>query len=156
MKRPITGLFISLAFVFAAYGQEHPTEHPTEHPSEHSAAAQQVDKNTLAVAIERFVKEDAALKGGAFLVVDDKTGQVLQLSLHIVHRERLSRVGRYTYFACADFKTPAGKTYDLDIFMKGENAEHLTVTEISVHKEDGKERYTWTEKSGIWSKKKVK
>ena len=41
----------------------------------------------------------------------------------------------------------------LDIFLQGKNTDNLTVTEISVHKEDGKARYSWVEEDGIWVKK---
>ena len=50
-------------------------------------------------------------------------------------------------------ETFMSKVYDLDIFLHGTNTEDLTVTEISVHKEDGTARYGWKEKNGIWSKK---
>ena len=33
------------------------------------------------------------------------------------------------------------------------NNVNLTVTEISVHKEDGTARYGWQEENGIWAKK---
>jgi hypothetical protein len=36
--------------------------------------------------------------------------------------------------------------------MKGESVDELTPTEVSVHKEDGVERYTWVEKRGVWRK----
>ena len=86
----------------------------------------------------------------------DKTaGEPLVLTLLKVHKERLATVGEGVYFACADFVTPTGKIYDLDIFMQGPDKDHLAVTEISVHKEAGKARYTWYEKGGIWSKKSV-
>jgi hypothetical protein len=64
----------------------------------------------------------------------------------------LASLGNQTYFACADFKADNGKIYDLDVFMKGESVDELTPTEVSVHKEDGVERYTWVEKRGVWRK----
>ncbi len=72
-----------------------------------------------------------------------------------MHKDRLSRVGKEVYFACADFRTPAGKVYDLDIFMKGPAKDRLQVTEIAIHKEQGEPRYTWHEEGGIWKKKPV-
>jgi hypothetical protein len=135
-------------------GREHPAEHPREHPQGSQQAG--ISKDDLADAIQNYVKKEANLKGGFFLVYDKAVGRTLTLTLDRVHRERLSRVAADTYFACADFKTSEGKTYDLDIFMMGPSKDKLQVTEISVHKEDGKERYNWVEKNGVWSKVPLK
>ena len=135
-----------------SFAAEHPKEHPAEHPAK--GAKSEITKEELAVAIEDYVKKDSALKGGHFLVFDAKAGKPLTLSLLKVHKERLSPLGDGVYFACADFQTPAGKVYDLDIFMKSKDSDkhRLKVTEISVHKEAGVERYSWHEEGGIWKK----
>lgn len=112
-----------------------------------------VTKENLAEAIDAYAKKETALKGGSFLVYDSKTKKPLVLTLEKIHKDRLSRVGDEEYFACADFSTPGGKLYDLDIFMKGPDKEHLEVAAISIHKEDDKERYTWFEEEGTWKKK---
>jgi hypothetical protein len=130
--------------------QEHPGEHPQEHPAGTKKSG--LSTNDLAEAIQNYVKREAALKGGFFLVYDKGADRTLTLTLERVHRERLSRVAADTYFACADFKSAEGKTYDLDVFMRGPSKDALEVTEISVHKEDGKERYNWVERNGVWSK----
>ncbi len=142
----------ALALMLTPVLAEHPSEHPTEHPSDHGST---VSKENLAEAIEMYVSQEAEVKGGYFLVFDGKADKPLVLSLKKVHKERLSKVGKDTYFACADFVTPGGKAYDLDIFMKGADAENLVVTEVSVHKEDGKARYKWQQKRGVWKKKKL-
>ncbi len=134
---------------------EHPEEHAEEHPEEHHASVTrpEMSKEELAEAVQDYVARDSALKGGYFLVYDKEAGESLALSLLKVHKERLSTIGHGVYFACADFKTPEGKVYDLDIFMKGPDKDHLAVTEVSVHKEDGVERYTWYEEGGVWKKR---
>jgi hypothetical protein len=38
--------------------------------------------------------------------------------------------------------------------MKGQSADHLSVTKIIVHKEEGIERYGWREEDGTWVKVK--
>ena len=81
------------------------------------------------------------------MVIDPKTDTVLKLRLEKVHKERLSHIGKNIYFACADFNAESGKVYDLDIFLQGSNTDNLTVTEISVHKEDGIARYGWKEEN---------
>jgi len=71
-----------------------------------------------------------------------------------IQMDKLTGLGNDSYFACADFKASNGKVYDLDIFMNGESTDDLAVTEISVHKEEGVERYGWKEEGGVWVKVK--
>ncbi len=137
----------------ALLAQEHP-EHPEKSQAKPKAAG--VSMSDLADAITDYVKKDTALKGGFFLVYDPADTMPLALTLDHVHTERLSRVSEQTYFACADFKTTNGKVYDLDVFMRGPDKQSLEVKEISIHKKNGTERYTWYEQGGIWKKKPAK
>lgn len=160
--------FVALAVILfggqIARAGEHPHEHPSggekaEHPAKpaEEKKAASVSKEALAEAISTYVEKDADLKGGYFLVFDPVSKQPLALKLEKVHKDRLSQVDKNVYFACADFRTHDGKkVYDLDVFMRGPDKAHLKVTEISVHKEDGAERYGWVEKDGVWSKLPVK
>ena len=75
------------------------------------------------------------------------------MTLTKIHKERLSNIGGDTYFACADFSASNGNIYDLDIFMTGKSIDDLVVTEINVHKENGKARYQWENQKGILLKK---
>lgn len=143
-----------LGMSFSSTAGEHPSEHPSKKAKVKKEAG--INKEKLASAIKKYVEAEAKLKGGYFLVYDQKVRKPLVLKLVRVHKDRLSKIDRDIYFACADFKTPEGKIYDLDIFMKGTDVKNLKVTEISVHKEAEKPRYTWYEKKGIWNKKYVK
>jgi hypothetical protein len=139
-----------------AMAQEHP-EHPTEkehpeHPEEKAAANLTIDQ--LAQAINEYVAGDTQAKGGFFLVYDQVAKKPLVLSLDRVHEERLSALGGGVYFACADFNSLEGTTYDIDVFMK-ENEAGLEATEVHVHKVDGKPRYTWKEQGGVWVRANV-
>ena len=101
--------------------------------------------------IEKYIQQDVELKGG-FFVFDVKNDEILNLTLSKIHRERLSNIGKDTYFACADFQASNGKIYDLDVFMTGKSQDNLVVTEINVHKESGIARYGWQNRRGIWIK----
>ena len=127
-------------------------EHPTTTITPQIVQGEKITLQNLARAIKGFIEADISLRG-AFLVIDPKTEMVLKLKLEKVHKERLSHIGEDIYFACADFNADNGKLYDLDIFLHGTNTDNLTVTEISVHKEDGIARYGWQEENGIWVKK---
>jgi hypothetical protein len=146
-------LVAALAIAGWSYAAEHPAEHPAEHTAE--AAAPGITKDQLADAIRKYVEKDSKLKGGYFVVYDKKAQMPLALTLKKVHEDRLSTIGKGVYFFCADFETPAGKVYDLDIFMKGADKDHLKATKVLIHKEAGVERYTWYEEGGIWKKKFV-
>lgn len=147
----------------AEHPQEHPqekstTEQPQEHPEEHPVKMSKVavTKENLAAAIHDYVAKEMKKNDGAFLCVDDRTDDTLRLTLKKVHEERLATLGNDTYFACADFIREDGKVYDLDIFMSGKSMDKLVPTEVAVHKEDGVERYTWSEVEGVWKKVPVK
>ena len=142
-------LLASFCGMVIALGREHPNEHPSEHPKGEGG----LDKDELADAIAEYVQEKADEQGGYFIVTDDVTGEELKLILDKVHRKRLSKVGKNEYFACADFINTDGKVYDLDVFMKGTTKDDLEFSKFSVHKIDGKARYTWYQEGGVWKKK---
>ena len=130
----------------AALAQEHP-EHPKAGAKEPG-----LTKEQIGTAVKDWIGADAKLKGGYFLVWDGSAKKALALTMSKVHDDKLAMTAKDTYFACADFKAEDGTVYDLDIFMKGASAKALDATEVSVHKENGKERYGWKEEGGTWKK----
>jgi hypothetical protein len=137
-------------------GEEHPEGEGEEHPEEDEPPQQAVERVTvdeLAEAITEWVAAEAAANGGFLVIEHPDTGESLELTLEEVHRERLSRVGEQTYFACADFVDRDGVLYDLDVFMRGPNREALKTTEVTLHKEDGTARYAWYEEDGVWKRR---
>ena len=152
MKKKI--LFMVFVFSIVSAQGEHPSgsKKATASITPQIAQGEKITLQNLARAIESFVEADINLRG-AFLVIDPRTNEVLKLNLDKVHKERLSHIGDDVYFACADFNADNGTVYDLDIFLHGKNTDNLTVTEISVHKENGEARYGWQKQDGIWNKK---
>lgn len=136
--------------------EEHP-EHPKKGKQTEKRGSVPLGKEstltteTLAKEITEYVQNETKLKGGYFLVYDEKSKKPLQLALDKVHKDKLSKVDEDLYFACSDFKGTDGKMYDLDFFMRETNSG-LQVTELTVHKEDGKARYIWVEEEGIWKR----
>lgn len=129
-------------------------EHPKEHPSKGAVTetkGSDLTPEALAKEITQYVEKESKLKGRHFLFYDEKEEKPLVLSLDRVHKDKLSKVAEGTYFACSDFKSKDGKTYDLDFFLK-ETDSGLQVDEITVHKEDGKARYGWVEEKGVWKR----
>jgi hypothetical protein len=149
------GVASCLVLSAGALAQEHPSEHPksAEHPKGHSAG---VSKEELGTAIEAYIAGETAKGGGAWKIEDAEEKTTLMLTLDHVHKDKLTSTAKDTYFACADLKNADGHMYDLDVFMKGPDKDHLKVTEVSVHKKDGTERYTWKQKDGLWKKEPVK
>ena len=147
--RSLLLLLYSCLICTYTFAGEHP-EHP-EHPTQKSSV---IDAKAVGKAVAEFIISDSSLKGGKFLVYDVAASEVLQLNLLKIHMDRLTGIGNDTYFACADFQASNGKVYDVDIFMNGNSADDLGVTEINVHKEEGVERYGWSNKRGTWIKVK--
>lgn len=116
-------------------------------------AAREVTAQELANMVQRYVERQTTLQGGAFVYYDQETQKPLVLTLDKVHEDRLAKTGENSYFVCADFKSPEGKAYDLDFFLTGGGQRRPRVTEISIHKAEGRERYSWVEANGVWQKK---
>lgn len=169
MNRSVFALFVLAFFVVFSIGmgctyaqgedEGDSSGVSAEHPEHPAPAPEPLTVEDVARAVEQFVAGDADLKGGYFLVYDDVDKTALVLSLQKIHKDRLSKVGeedgKAVYFVCADFVTPLDKVYDLDMFMVGSTYDELTITEITVHKEEGVARYTWYEEDGIWKTKQV-
>jgi hypothetical protein len=138
--------------VSVSRGQEHP-----EHPGRKAKAESAVTLEDVAKRIESYVKQQS--RSGTFKVLDKQAGKQLSLTLDQVHRDRLSQVGPNMFFACADFKSADGKVYDLDFFVQGARKDRLRVLSdrTSIHKENGKERYTWAfdDEKKLWVQKPV-
>lgn len=145
----VSSLPLFLIASVKAVAQEHP-----EHPKSKKEATG-VSKTDLAAAIREWAEKGAAANGGWLKVDDPVQGKTLQLKLEKVHEERLAQVKPNEYFACADFVEKDGTKYDIDVFMQGKTKADLKETEVSVHKVNGKERYTWFEENGLWKKKAV-
>ena len=135
-------------FIAAASAKLQAQEHPTEHPKKEAT----LSPEALAEEIEQYVQSESKENDGYFPFYDEKTETELKLTLDKVHKERLSKVDEGLYFACSDFKTTDGKIYDLDFFIK-ETDSGLEVTQQTLHKVDGKARYSWYEEEGVWKRK---
>jgi len=140
----------ALAGASAAPGSER--FDPDPHPE--LAHLTEVTTESLAQSITDYVQAETTRQGGVFPVNDPEQQTKLGLTLSTVHRERLSQLADGRYFACADFKGRDGRTYDVDIFMRQESTG-LTPTEIIVHKQDGKPRFNWVERNGVWSQQPI-
>ena len=139
---------ISAFIIAAAPSKLQAQEHPTEHPKKEATLSPEV----LAKEIEQYVQNESKKNDGYFPFYDEKTEKDLKLKLDKVHKDRLSKVDDGLYFACSDFKGTDGKIYDLDFFIK-ETDSGLEVTQQTLHKIDGKARYSWYEEEGVWKRK---
>lgn len=131
---------------------EHPMEHPREHPGTSGRDERQgaITAQDIATAIRDHIDRAGRAGGGYYLLLDDRTGALLNLKLTKVHEDKLARVEEGVYFACVDMKEKNGRTYDVDFFLKG--AGSLDVTEATVHKVQGAARYHWILKGNHWER----
>ena len=150
MRKPLS-LAIALTclaffsnWALAQEKKEHPKEHP-EHPkSERKVSTDEIDK-----AIREHIEKTAKASGGKFPVKDDVLKKNWELELVKVHKDRLQALADGTYFACVDFKAADGTMVDVDFFLK-KGEDGLAVTDTTVHKINGKARYNYEEKDGVW------
>jgi len=146
-------MITAAALSVTAVAQEHPKEHPQEQVKEQPKVEKhELTIQELAEAVKEYINNESKKGKGYFLVQDDKQKKTLWLKLKKIHEDRLSPLGDDIYFVCADFKATDGNTYDVDIFMKGEDKESLKATEVIVHKDNGKPRYSWYEENGVWKR----
>ena len=105
----------------------------------------------VADAIEHYIRHDAKLKGGRFVVYDEDQEASLPLIFDRVHEDLLRTVGKDEYFTCADFEVADGTKYDIDVFVKGPDKDHLEISQVRVHKVNGVARYDWRDRDGQWT-----
>ncbi|MCI0453266.1 MAG: transglutaminase domain-containing protein [Candidatus Latescibacteria bacterium] len=102
-----------------------------------------VSIDQIALAIEAHIDEKTAADGGYYRLAHD--GRELRLKLVRIHMEYLADLGGGVQFACVDLVGTDGPVYDVDFFLRGD-AEHMTVTETTVHKVNGQPLYVWEQK----------
>ena len=129
-----------------AQQKEHPKEHPQNPPSEKKVSTDDID-----AAIRAHIEEKSKASGGRFEVRDDVLNKTWSLELVRVHKDKLQALADGRYFACVDFKAPDATMVDVDFFLK-KDGDKLAVTDTTVHKIDGKARYNYEEKNGVWER----
>jgi hypothetical protein len=127
-----------------AQQKEHPKEHPQNPPSGKKLSTDDID-----AAIRAHIEEKSKASGGRFEVRDDVLNKTWSLELVRVHKDKLQALADGRYFACVDFKAPDATMVDVDFFLK-KDGDKLAVTDTTVHKVDGKARYNYEEKNGVW------
>ena len=120
-----------------------------EHPKEHPQSAKKLSTDDLDAAIRAHVEERSKASGGRFEVRDDVLNKTWSLELVRVHKDKLQALADGRYFACVDFKAPDATMVDVDFYLK-KDGDKLAVTDTTVHKIDGKARYNYEEKNGVW------
>jgi hypothetical protein len=151
-----SALMAVIAALFFIPLQPVAAEHPKEHPAGQSSAGQvpkPLTKMEMSAAIQSYIEKEAKKYGGYYEIYDALQKKKLSLKLKQIHDDRLSHVGNDVYFFCVDLVDKDGKVYDLDFFMKRGTVGDLSVTEVTIHKQEGMERYAWYEEKGIWKKK---
>ncbi len=145
---PVLSLCVALPAVSVLAQQK-------EHPKEHPKSEKKVSVDDIDAAIRAQVEEKAKASGGRFEAQDDVLNKTWSLELVRVHKDRLQAFADGRYFACVDFRAADGTMVDVDFFLK-KDGDKLVVTDTSVHKVDGKARYNYVEKDGVWAREEIK
>ena len=109
----------------------------------------------VARAIQEHIQFGERLNNGYYVVLDKQTNTPLLLKLEKIHTERLARLANGQFFACVDMKEKGGTLYDIDFFLAPTDGK-LAITDVFVHKVNGKPRYRWVEENGVWKRVPVK
>lgn len=129
--------------------KEHP-EHPKKKRKKKTGGhvSNKAQKLQFSKAVQAHIKKMAKkVKSGTFEVKDKKLGKTWNLGLKLVHEDRIAILGGNTFFACADFTVKNSKDIlDLDFYAK-KDGKNFTITEVLVHKVNGKPRYTYNAKN---------
>jgi hypothetical protein len=141
----------SAATAAAQEKKEHPKEHPTKEGQKEHANGKKVSTEDIDKAIQAHIEKTAKAAGGKFPVKDEVLKKTWELDLVKVHKDKLQALADGTYFACVDLKAADGTMVDVDFFMKKEG-DALAVTDTTVHKINGKARYGYVEKDGVWTR----
>jgi hypothetical protein len=139
-------LSLSAAFPLLARQKEHP---------EHPKSEKKVSVDDIDAAIRSQIDEKSKTSNGRFEVSDDVLKKTWSLELVRVHKDRLQALADGRYFACVDFKAADAEMVDVDFFLK-KDGDKLVVTDTSVHKVNGKARYNYVEKDGVWVREEIK
>ncbi|MFN3998472.1 transglutaminase-like domain-containing protein [Algoriphagus sp.] len=113
---------------------------PKTESKEQEAPLKIVSIAEIESCIKEFIAVKTAENDGVFPVKDENHD--LKMKLIRVHTEYLSNLGPKRHFACVDLVDDSGEVYDVDFFMEGEPGA-MTVTEMTVHKLNGKPFYSW-------------
>ena len=165
MKKLITLAMIIIVALYlspALFAMEHPgtsvSEHPGkavekkaathEHPGEHPGEPAEVTAAKVKEGIMTYLNKDIELKGGYFLIYDTQDRLVRQLKFVRLHEDKLNYVkADNSYFACSDFVSADGGTkVDVDFWLEHhKDTDKCEVTKITIHKLNGKPRYTYVD-----------
>ena len=134
---------VSMSYAAEHGGTTTPKEHGGIATKEHGGtAAKTPSADDIRAAMKQYVI-DKSKATGTFDIYDPEAKTTRKLELIRVH-ERVGKTGNY-YYSCADFKdTQTGQLFDLDLDVEDKN-DRLSVVDVRIHKEDGKERYTYDE-----------
>ena len=128
-----------------AMPQEHGGTMMKEHggTTEEHGGTQEVktpSADDIHTAMKSYIDEKSQ-STSTFDIEDSEIGKTRTLTLERIH-DRVGKTGE-SYYSCADFKdTVSGETLDLDLDVQDQNGQ-LSVTDVRIHKVDGKERYTY-------------
>lgn len=131
--------FLPFAFLFfASCGQQAGQNEAAE--TSKNGPVHKADIAEIEAGIRAYIAKTAGERNGIFpLPYEDDT---LRLKLVRVHTEYLSNLGPGRFFACVDLADEKGDVYDVDFFLEGEPG-NMSVTQTTVHKQNGKPFYSW-------------
>jgi hypothetical protein len=112
-----------------------------------------VGRQAIAGAVAAYIKAEARRTDGLFKVDDPVEAKQVSLTLLQVDKDKIVQLAPGVFVACASCIATDAHTYDIDVLVKGADADHLTIGEVAVHMRDGSDRYSWAWDGAAWRKK---
>ena len=103
-----------------------------------SANAQGTKEDERSIRAAIASELDSSIRDGKLEILDPRSGEIRALTLVNLH-DAVHRTGDGSAYACADFKDESGRLYDVDVYVRHEDAGYR-LTEFVFHKIDGMDR----------------
>ncbi len=124
-------------------------------PSDGDGGMPALASDDIAAAVNMYVNAAAGNDGEYFVVFDENKHKEVRLKPGTGDCKMVGKVADNMYFACAEFLSADGDTYDLDIFVTGKNKNDLMFAELMIHSVNGRKRFEWYTDDGLWKRKPV-
>jgi len=133
-------------------------DHPTL-PAQNEVADTEVQWLRYGMDVTEKVAETAVKwlhdQNDVIDVLDPQVGRRVRLTLRTVHRSSVTAITTRSYFVNADFWSPAGHAYSLDLFFGGTDVDGLEFIRLDIRSVNGQPRYTWSQQGGVWKQRPV-
>jgi hypothetical protein len=105
-----------------------------------------VTSKSLAQALTSHVQQDVIIKGGFFIIEDDKTHELVKLKADkLDDGNHLHQLGKNSFLSWGEFSSAAGDHYLLDFYFEWHDGHWRANGPLSIYSKNKVKRYDWDE-----------